>query len=65
MPLLPLVPEPVSFEEVAAILDEAVLRTSGGPPYVIGAAGWHLAAALDAAGFRVVRAPADARQLAL
>ncbi len=65
MPLLPALPEPVAFEEVAAILDEAVQQTSGGPPYVIGAAGWHLAAALNAAGFHVVRAPADGRQPAL
>ena len=59
------VPEPVTFEEVAAILDEAVLQTRGGPPYVIGAAGWHLAAALNAAGFHVVRAPTEDRQLTL
>ena len=63
MSLLPPLPAPVTFEEVAAILDEAATLTRGGPPYVIGAAGWHLAAALDAAGFRVVRAPTDARQL--
>ena len=30
---------------------------------VIGAAGWHFAAALDAVGFQVVKAPAEARQL--
>ncbi len=65
MPLLQPLPEPVTFEEVAAILDEAVLQARGGPPYVIGAAGWHLATALSAAGFHVVRAPADARQLTL
>ena len=55
-------PRPVTFEEVAAILDEAFLETSGGLPYVFGPAGWHLAAALNSAGFHVVRAPADARQ---
>ena len=68
MPLLPVLavlPEPVSFEEVAAILDEAFLETSGGPSYVFGPAGWHLAAARNAAGFHVVRAPADGRQPAL
>ncbi len=65
MQLPPLVPEPVTFEEAAAILDEAATLTRGGPPYVIGAAGWHLAAALDAAGFRVVRAPAPGSQLTL
>ncbi len=63
--MLPPLPEPVTFEEVAAILDEAVLLARGGPPYVIGAAGWHLAAALNAAGFHVVRAPTESRQLTL
>ncbi len=58
-------PEPVAFKEVAAVLDEAVLHARGGPPYVIGAAGWHLASALNAAGFHVVRTPSDARQLTL
>ena len=65
MPLIAPVPEPVTFEEVAAILDEAVLHARGGPPYVIGAAGWYLAAALSAAGLHVFRAPAQARQLTL
>ena len=60
MPLLPPLPEPVAFEEVAAVLNEAVLQARGGPPYVTGAAGWHLANALSAAGFHVARAPADA-----
>ena len=63
MAMLPPLPEPVAFEEVAAILDEAALQARGGPPYVTGAAGRHLALALNAAGFHVVRAPADARQL--
>ncbi len=63
MPLLQPLPEPVSFEEVAAILDEAALQARGGPPYVSGAAGWHLANALSLAGYHVVRAPTDARQL--
>ncbi len=65
MKLFQPVPEPVSFEEVAAVLDAAVISTRGGPPYVIDAAGWHLAAALDAAGFHVVRAPAPSAQLTL
>ena len=65
MSILPPLPEPVTFEEVAAVLDGAVMVATGGPPYVIGAAGWHLATALDAAGFWVVRAPTDARQLTL
>ena len=65
MPLFTPAPEPVAFDEVAAVLDEAVLYAFGGPPSVIGAAGWHLACALDVAGFRVVRAPSNARQLPL
>ena len=65
MPLLPALPEPVSFKEVAAILDEAFLETSGGSPYMFGPAGWHLAAALNAAGFHVVRAPAATRMFTL
>ena len=65
MPLLQPLPEPVTFEEVAAVLDEAAIRSRGGPPYVINAAGRHLAAALDAAGFRVVRAPIPGAQLTL
>ena len=47
MPLLQPMPEPVTFEEVAAVLDEAAIRSRGGPPYAINVAGWHLAAALD------------------
>ena len=65
MALLQPVPELVSFEEVAAVLDEAAIRARGGPPYAINAAGWHLAAALDAAGFQVIRAPAPSAQLTL
>ena len=56
-PLLDPLPEAVTFEEVAAVLDEAAVRARGGPAYLIPAAGWELAAALDAAGFRAVRAP--------
>ena len=41
------------------------MRARGGPAYLIPAAGWQLAAALDAAGFRVVRAPAPGAQLTL
>ena len=55
MPLIPPLPEPVAFEKVTAILDEALLQASGGPPCAIGAAGWHFAAALSAAGLHVVR----------
>ncbi len=64
MPFLPPQPDPVPFEEVAAILDEAAMQARGGPPYLIPTAGWHLASALGAAGFWVVRAP-DSRQLTL
>ncbi len=45
MQLIQPLAEPVTFEEVAAILDEAALQARGGPPYVSGAAGWHLASA--------------------
>ena len=65
MPLLQPIPEPVSFEEVAAVLDEAVVRARGGPPRAISVAGWHLAGALDAAGFHVVRTPVPGAQLTL
>ena len=62
--MLPPSPEPVPFEDIAAVLDEAAIRARGGPPCSIPAVGWHLAAALAAAGFSVVRAP-DPRQLTL
>lgn len=65
MPLLQHLPEPVTFEEVAAILDEAAMQARGGPPYLIPAVGWHLASALNVAGVWVVRAPSDSRQLTL
>ena len=62
MPMPHPLPEPVPFEEVAAVLDEAAVRAGGGPPQSIPAAGWHLAAALDAAGFCVVRLAPPGRQ---
>jgi hypothetical protein len=65
MPPLPPQPKPVTFEEVAEILDEAAVQARGGPPYLIPAAGWHLASALNAAGFWVIRVPTDGRQLTL
>ena len=58
--MLPGLPEPVPFEEVAAVLAEAVSRVQGAPPALIGASSRHLAAALELAGFHVVRTPADA-----
>lgn len=64
MPLVPPAPEPVSFEEVAAVLDAAV-RARGGPPMSICAAGWQLAAALDQAGLTVVKMPLPGAQLTL
>ena len=65
MKLLQPISESVTFEEVAAVLDEAAMRARGGPPCLIPAAGWHLAAALDAAGFRVIRATVSGAQLTL
>ncbi len=65
MSLLSAQPQSVTFEEVAAVLDEAAMQARGGPPYPIPAAGWHLASALSAAGFWVVRAPPDSRQFPL
>ena len=55
-PLVPQAPEAVPFDEVAAVLSDAASRVPGGPPALTGASGRHLAAALDAVGFRVVRA---------
>jgi hypothetical protein len=65
MALLPPLPEPVPFDEVAAVLAEAASRVPGGPPALIGASSRHLAAALENAGFQVVRTPTPARQLTL
>ena len=62
MPLLPSCPEPVPFDEVAALLEDAARTARGGPMAIV--SGRMLAAALDAAGLRVVR-DADARQLTL
>jgi hypothetical protein len=65
MPLLPALPEPVPFDEVASVLAQAARRVPGGPPALIEAGGRHLAAALDAAGFRVVRDAPPGAQLTL
>ena len=48
-------PEPVPFEEVAAVLDEATRQARGGPMAALAVSGRHLAAALDRAGLQVVR----------
>jgi thiamine pyrophosphate-dependent acetolactate synthase large subunit-like protein len=55
MPLIQPLPAPVPFEEVAAVLADAAARVSGGPPALVTASGRQLAAALETAGFRVVR----------
>jgi hypothetical protein len=65
MPLIPPVPDPVPFVVVAEVLANAASRVSGGPPALVTASGSHLAAALEAAGFCVVRAAAPAGQLTL
>ncbi len=65
MALLPPMPDPVPFEEVAAVLARAASRVRGGPPSMVTASGHQLAAALEQAGFRVVRDAAPGRQLTL
>jgi hypothetical protein len=65
MPLVEPAPDHVPFEEVAAVLADAACRVTGGPPAMIAAGGRHLAAALEAAGFRVIRDTAPGRQLTL
>jgi hypothetical protein len=65
LPFLPAEPEPVSFEEVARVLAEAITRTGGGLAGVIPASGRHLASALDAAGFQVMRKAETNAQLTL
>ena len=58
-------PEPVPLEEVAAVLAHAAARVPGGPPAMITASGRQLAAALQDAGYRVVRDQAPTCQLTL
>jgi hypothetical protein len=55
----------VPFDEVANVLADAAARVSGGPPALVTATGRQLAAALETAGFRVVRDPAPGAQLSL
>jgi len=57
--------EPVPLSEVADVLTEAVRRATGGPMFVAIAHGRDLAAALELAGFIVVRAPQARPQLTL
>jgi hypothetical protein len=59
MSLLPPACEPVPFDEVAAVLERAVTRLPGGPAVLIGASSRHLAAALHAAGYLIVRNPPE------
>jgi hypothetical protein len=65
VPLLEPLPDPVPFDEVAAVLADAAARVSGGPPALVTASGKQLAAALANAGFRVVREAALGDQLTL
>jgi hypothetical protein len=65
MPLVEPAPHDVPFEEVASVLADAACRVAGGPPALIAASGRHLAAALEAAGFRVVRDTEPGQQLTL
>ena len=59
MRLFPLLHEPVPFEVVAAVSDNATLRLRGGPMAAVRISGRHLAAALEAAGYRVDRSALD------
>ena len=65
MPMLQPLNDPVPFEDVAAVLAEAASRVPGGPPALIHASSRHLAAALDAAGFQVMRRAPPGPQLTL
>ena len=65
MPLLPPAAEIVPFDEVAAILADAVARSTGGPPALLPIPGRYLAAALDLAGCQVVRCTRPGPQLTL
>ncbi len=55
--------EPVPYDEVAGVLACAALRLPGGPPALVLSSGERLAAALQAAGFWVVRESAAGRLL--
>ena len=65
MLLLPLIPEPVPFDEVAEVLAEATRRVSGGPPAMIGASGRHLRRPWTLPGCAVVRDVPPGAQLTL
>jgi hypothetical protein len=55
MSLLPPLPDPVPFDDVAAVLGDAAAGVRGGPPAVVTATGRQLAGALGRAGYRLVR----------
>ena len=55
--------EPVPYDEVAGVLACAALRLPGGPPALVLSSGERLAAALQAAGFWVVRESVAGRLL--
>jgi hypothetical protein len=65
MPLVQPIPDPIPFDDVAAVLADAVRRVPGGPPTLVTASGRQLAAALEDAGFRVMRSAAQGEQLTL
>ena len=65
MLFLPCIVEPVPADEVAGVLAEAASRVRGGPPAYVAVSGHQLAAALQLAGFQVVRVPAPGAQLTL
>jgi hypothetical protein len=65
MALFDPLPEQVPFEDVAEVLARAAATVTGGPASVVSASGRQLAAALEAAGFRVVRQPEPGPQLTL
>jgi hypothetical protein len=65
MTIIPPGLEKVPLSEVADVLTEAVRRSSGGPIFVAMAHGRDLAAALEFAGFTVVRPPPPRPQLTL
>jgi hypothetical protein len=57
--------ETMPFEEIAEVLSRGASRVPGGPPALIDPSVRQLAAALDAAGFKVMRDAAPGPQLTL
>lgn len=58
-------PEPVPFDKVGAVLADAASGVRGDPPALIQASSRQLAAALELAGFKVVRQTTPSAQLTL